>query len=186
MKTWMDGRLMFRQRIQSFRLSPEVFASSIAIAPPHRVSGTAIYLTADPKGVPKALLHNLKHNKVLHELTIVLSVQTVDEPYVDEAARLSIAMPSGDIWYVTINFGFSESPDVPRALAKVQIPGFENDPMKTTYFVGREAIVAGKKGGMLRWRKDLFIFLFNNAVSPTHFFSLPPDRVVEIGSQTQL
>ncbi len=186
MKTWMDGRVMFRERIQTFRLSPELFASSIAIAPPHRVSGTAIYLTADPKGVPKALLHNLKHNKVLHDLTIVLSVQTADEPFVDEGARVAVSGPFGDIWYVCVTFGFSESPDVPKAMAKVMIPGFDNDPMKTTYFVGREAIVQGKRGGMSRWRKDLFIFLFNNAVSPTHFFSLPPDRVVEIGSQTQL
>jgi KUP system potassium uptake protein len=186
MKTWMDGRLLFRQKIQAYRLSPEIFSSSIALAPPHRVSGTAIYLTGDPKGVPKAMLHNLKHNKVLHELTIVLSVQTVDEPYVDEAARITVNGPAGDIWYVTMSFGFSESPDVPKALAKVVLPGFDNDPMKTTYFVGREAIVAGKNTGMSRWRKDLFIFLFNNAVSPTHFFSLPPDRVVEIGSQTQL
>ena len=113
MKTWMDGRAIFSHKIQSFRLSPEVFAESIALAPPHRVSGTAIYLTADPKGVPKSLLHNLKHNKVLHDLTIVLSVQTADEPYVDEHARVSVAKPSGDIWYVTVNFGFSESQDVP-------------------------------------------------------------------------
>jgi KUP system potassium uptake protein len=186
MKTWMDGRAIFGQKIQAFRLSPELFASSIALSPPHRVSGTAIYLTGDPKGVPKSLLHNLKHNKVLHELTIVLSVQTVDEPYADPASRFSVSGPAGDIWYVTLSFGFSESPDVPKALGQATIPGFDNDPMKTTYFVGRESVVPGKKGGMLRWRKDLFIFLFNNAVSPTHFFSLPPSRVVEIGSQTQL
>jgi KUP system potassium uptake protein len=186
MKTWMDGRKLFAKKIQAFRLSPEIFASSIDLAPPHRVSGTAIFLTADPKGVPKALLHNLKHNKVLHELTIVLSVQTVDEPYVDDSARVTVSGPTGGMWYVALHFGFSETPDVPKALSRVAIPGFDNDPMKTTYFIGREAIVLGRKGGMLRWRKDLFAFLFNNAVSPTHFFRLPPDRVVEIGSQTQL
>ena len=186
MKTWMDGRKLFAKRVQTFRLSPDVFASSIAIAPPHRVSGTAIYLTADPKGVPKSLLHNLKHNKVLHDLTIVLSVQTVDEPYVDEAARATVSGPIGDLWYVAVHFGFSETPDVPKVLTKVTIPGFDNDGMKTTFFIGREAIVIGKRGGMLKWRKELFAFLFNNAVSPAHFFRLPPDRVVEIGSQTQL
>jgi KUP system potassium uptake protein len=186
MKTWMDGRRLFAKKIQAFRLSPEIFASSLDLAPPHRVSGTAIYLTADPKGVPKALLHNLKHNKVLHELTIVLSVQTVDEPYVDDSDRVAVSGPTGGMWYVALHFGFSESPDVPKALARVVIPGFDNDPMRTTYFIGREAIVLGRKGGMMRWRKDLFAFLFNNAVSPTHFFRLPPDRVVEIGSQTQL
>ncbi len=186
MKTWMDGRKLFAKKIQAFRLSPELFASSIALAPPHRVSGTAVYLTADPKGVPKAMLHNLKHNKVLHDLTIVLSVQTVDEPYVDDAARAVVTGPLGDMWYVALHFGYSETPDVPAALSRVVIPGFDNDRMKTTYFIGREALVVGKKGGMGKWRKELFSFLFNNAVSPTHFFRLPPDRVVEIGSQTEL
>jgi KUP system potassium uptake protein len=186
MKTWMDGRALFAKKIQAFRLSPELFASSLALNPPHRVAGTAIYLTADPKGVPKAMLHNLKHNKVLHDLTIVLWVQTVDEPRVSEASRVSVAGPTGGIWYVTLSFGFSETPDVPRALRKVRIPGFENDRMKTSYFIGREAIVLGKKGGMMKWRKEIFAFLFNNAVSPTHFFRLPPDRVVELGSQTEL
>jgi KUP system potassium uptake protein len=182
----MDGRKLFADKIKAFRLSPEVFASSIAINPPHRVDGTAIYLTADPKGVPKAMLHNLKHNKVLHELTIVLWVRTVDEPRVNEAARVSVSGPTGGIWYVALSFGFSETPDVPKALRRVRIPGFDNDRMKTSYFVGRESIVLGKKGGMMRWRKELFAFLFNNAVSPTHFFKLPPDRVVELGSQTEL
>jgi KUP system potassium uptake protein len=186
MKTWIDGRGLFGKKLQAVRLSPEIFASSIALAPPHRVPGTAIYLTGDSKGVPKALLHNLKHNKVLHELTIVLSVQTVDEPRVDNAERVEVSGPLGDMWYVSLHFGFSETPDVPAALSLAKIPGFENDPMKTTYFIGREDIVVGKKGGMMKWRKELFTFLFNNAVSPTHFFHLPPDRVVEIGSQTEL
>jgi KUP system potassium uptake protein len=186
MKTWMDGRKLFARKIQGFRLSPELFASTLALSPPHRVEGTAIYLTADPKGVPKAMLHNLKHNKVLHKLTIVLSVQTLDEPRVDESARASVSGPVGGIWYVRLNFGYSETPDVPKALRRVRIPGFENDHMNTTFFVGREAIVIGKKGGMMRWRKELFSFLFNNAVSPTHFFRLPPNRVVELGSQTEL
>jgi KUP system potassium uptake protein len=186
MKTWIDGRALFARKIQAYRLSPELFAQSIALAPPHRVSGTAIYLTADPKGVPKAMLHNLKHNKVLHELTIVLSVETVDEPRVAKAERSVVTGPFNGIWFVNLRFGFSENPDVPAALLGVEIPGFDKDVMKTTYFVGREAIVIGQKGGMMRWRKQLFTFLFNNALSPTHFFRLPPDRVVELGSQTEL
>jgi KUP system potassium uptake protein len=186
MKTWIDGRKIFGERIESFRLSPELFASSIALSPIHRVEGTAVYLTADPKGVPKAMLHNLKHNKVLHELTMVLSVQTVDEPRAEKAERASVSGPLGGIWYVALRFGFSETPDVPKALAAVEIPGFDHDPMRTTYFIGREAIVLGGKGGMMKWRKGLFAFLFNNAVSPTQFFRLPPNRVVELGSQTEL
>jgi KUP system potassium uptake protein len=187
MKTWTDGRKLFSKRMQAFRLSPELFASSIALDPPVRVPGTAVFLTADPKGVPKALLHNLKHNRVLHERTIVLSVQTTDEPSVSAASRAVIVGHEGGIWHVLLNFGFSETPDVPRAMRAVQIPGFVPDPMKTTYFLGREALVVSReRGGMMSWRKRLYTFLFNNAVSPTDFFRLPPDRVVEIGAKTEL
>jgi KUP system potassium uptake protein len=186
MKTWMDGRVLFGKKVAAYRMAPELFASSIALDPPVRVAGTAVFLTADPKGIPKALLHNLKHNKVLHELTIVLSVQTTDQPMVDEHERTSVVGHEGGLWHVLLRFGYSETPDVPKALDELRIPGFANDRMKTTYFLGRETIVLGQRGGMARWRKRLFAFLFDNAVSPTDFFRLPPDRVVEIGSQTAL
>jgi K+ transporter len=186
-KTWTDGRALFSKKIQTYRISPELFASSIALDPPVRVPGTAIFLTADPNGVPKALLHNLKHNRVLHERTIVLSVRTTDEPYVDDSERTEIVGHQGGIWHVLLHFGFSETPDVPAAMATVAIPGFDPDPMKTTYFLGREAVaISSRKGGMSAWRKRLFTFLFNNAGSPTDFFRLPPDRVIEIGSKTEL
>jgi len=191
MKTWTDGRRLFSKKLEVYRLSPELFASSIALDPPVRVPGTAIFLTVDPKGVPKALLHNLKHNRVLHETTIVLSVQTQDEPYVEESKRADLISHQGGIWHVLLHFGFSEMPDVPRAVANLHIPGFISDPMRVTYFLGREAIVVGRtrdrgKSGMMKWRKRLFTFLFNNAGSPTDFFRLPPDRVVEIGAKTEL
>ena len=187
MKTWIDGRKLFGRRMQAYRLTPELFAASIAIDPPARVPGTAIFLTADPNGVPKALLHNLKHNRVLHERTIVLSVQTTDEPTAAPAGRASIVGHEGGIWHVLLNFGFSETPDVPAAMAGLSIPGFSPDPMKTTYFLGREALVISReRGGMMMWRKRLYAFLFNNAISPTDFFRLPPDRVVEIGAKTEL
>ena len=187
MKTWTDGRKLFSTKLEIYRLSPQLFASSIALDPPVRVPGTAIFLTVDPKGVPKALLHNLKHNRVLHERTVVLSVQTQDEPYVDEAKRADIIGHEGGIWHVVLHFGFSETPDVPTAIAALKLPGFIADPMKITYFLGREAIAVGRnRGGMMKWRKRLFTFLFNNAVSPTEFFRIPPDRVVEIGAKTEL
>lgn len=186
MKTWMDGRKLFAKRIMAYRIDPEVFASSLELSPPHRVPGQAIYLTADPKGVPKALLHNLKHNKVLHETTIVLSVQTLDQGRVEADARCTVGPSAGGIQYVSLNFGFSESPDVIKALESSAIPGFQYDRMSTTFFVGREAIVIGARGGMMKWRKALFAFMFANALSPTHFFRLPPDRVVELGAQTEI
>jgi K+ transporter len=186
-KTWTDGRALFSRKMQAYRLSPELFASSIALDPPIRVPGAAVFLTADPKSVPKALLHNLKHNRVLHETTIVLSVQTTDEAHVDEASRVSIVGHEGGIWHVILHYGYSETADLPAAMGGVKIPGLPRDPMQITYFLGREAVVVGKgTGGMAKWRKRLFTFLFNNASSPTDFFNLPQDRVVEIGAKTEL
>ncbi len=186
MKTWMDGRRLFGRKVETFRIEPEIFVSSFSLDPALRVPGTAVFLTADPKGIPKALLHNLKHNKVLHEMTIVLSVQTTDRPRVEEAERASVVGHEGGIWHAILRFGYSETPDVPKTMRALPIPGFADDPMKITYFLGRETIVIGARDGMARWRKRLFAFLFGNAVSPTAFFRLPPDRVVEIGSQTVL
>lgn len=187
MKTWVDGSDLFRKKLQIFRLDLGDFAEIINKSPPTRVKGTAIFFSANPNGLPKALLHNLKHNRVLHELTIILSVQTAEEPYVAEDSRISVQDHPGGIYHVVMRFGFSETPDVPKALDALKIRGFRNDPMQITYFLGREAVAIGPKSGELaRWRKFFFIFLFKNAESPTDYFRLPADRVVEIGSKTEL
>jgi len=187
MKTWVDGNNLFRKKLQGFRLDIADFAAMIVKAPPVRVKGTAIFLSANPKSVPKALLHNMKHNKVLHEVTILLSVQTVDEPFVAPEDRLTVVEYPGGLHQVLLHFGFSETPDVPKELEQLELQGFDHDPMKTTYFLGREAIAVGpKREGMARWRRVLFIFLFKNAESPTDYFRLPADRVVEIGAKTEL
>ncbi len=187
MKTWMDGRAAFAKKMQAFRLAPDVFAASIKINPPVRVAGSAVFLTGDPRGVPKALLHNLKHNRVLHDRTIILSVQTVEEPSVEEAERVATRALDAGIWQIVLSYGFSETPDVPAALAAVKIPGFSPTAMDTAYFVGREALVVSRKrSSMALWRKRLFAFMFSNALSATGFYRLPPNRVVEIGAQTEL
>ncbi|MGO8694649.1 MAG: potassium transporter Kup [Rectinemataceae bacterium] len=187
MRTWMDGRSLFHDKMSSFRLAPDVFAASIAMNPPVRVPGTAVFMTGDPRGVPKALLHNLKHNRVLHELTIIASVRNVDVPRVDEQERAVVSGQADGIWQVVLSYGFSETPDVPAALVRVKIPGFSPQSMATTYFVGREAlIITSKKSAMSYWRKRLFGFMFGNALNATDFFRLPPNSVVEIGAQTEL
>jgi KUP system potassium uptake protein len=187
MKTWVDGSDLFRKKLQIFRLDLADFAQIIEQSPPTRVKGTAIFFSANPKGLPKALLHNLKHNRVLHELTIILSVQTAEEPYVADDSRISVQAHPGGIYHVVMRFGFSETPDVPKALDALHIPGFTNDTMQITYFLGREAVAIGPKSGeMASWRKLFFMFLFKNAESPTDYFRLPADRVVEIGSKTEL
>jgi KUP system potassium uptake protein len=186
MKTWIDGRELFGKKVEAFRIDLDAFARSIAAEPPLRVQGTAVFLTASPNGAPKALLHNLKHNKALHQNTVVLSIQTVDEPVVCAADRVSLRSLDCGIWFLVLRFGFSETPDVPRALAAVPFPGFDVDWNRVTYFVGRETIIVGKRGGMLAWRKRIFAFLFGNAVSPTDFFRLPPDNIIALGSQTEM
>jgi len=110
----------------------------------------------------------------------------MDQPRVDESERASVVGHEGGIWHAILRFGYSETPDVPKTMGVLPISGFVNDPMKVTFFLGRETIVIGSRNGMAKWRKRLFAFLFGNAVSPTAFFRLPPDRVVEIGSQTVL
>ena len=187
MRTWMDGRSLFRAKMSSFRLTPDVFAASVTMNPPVRVPGAAVFLTGDPKGVPKALLHNLKHNRVLHELTIIASVMTIDVPRVDAQDRAVVTGHADGIWQVILSYGFSETPDVPASLARVKIPGFTPVAMATTYFVGRESlVVTTKRGGMSYWRKRLYSFMFGNALNATDFFRLPPNSVVEIGAQTEL
>jgi KUP system potassium uptake protein len=187
MKTWMDGRALFRAKMSAFRLAPEIFAASIKINPPYRVPGTAVYLTGDPKGVPKALLHNLKHNRVLHERTIILSVRTIESPTIDTEERIVVVPLDLGMWQVVVSFGFSETPDIPAALSLAPIPGFSPRALDTTYFVGRESLViSSKAGGMRAWRKRLFGFMFGNALSATDFFRLSPNSVMEVGSQTEL
>ena len=188
MKTWVDGNALFKRKLQIIPISPEDFAKTIAAAPPARVRGTAVFLTANPKALPKALLHNLKHNQVLHDLTIILSVQTVDEPHVEKDKRLTVTRLPAGICHAIMNFGFSETPDVPAALAELKMTGFDHNPMKITYFIGREAIALGarKRGEMSTWRKVLYLFLVKNAESPTDYFRLPAERVVELGSKTEM
>lgn len=185
MRTWIDGRALFRRRMRIFRIEPGVFAESILLSPPVRMPGSAVFLTGDPNGVPKALLHNLKHNRILHSLTVITSVVYLDEPFVEEGERSSYRDLGQGLLHVTLRFGFREVPDVPAALALAKVPGL--DPSHATWFVGREDLVLHHhRGGMAYWRKRIFGFLFANASDATNYFHLPPNDVVEIGSQTEL
>ena len=185
MKTWLDGRGIFRSKMGKFRIEPRVFADSLRLKLPLRVPGTAVFLTGDPNGVPKALLHNLKHNRILHELTIILSVQNSDLPFIEEAERITMVDHRDGMHHIVLTYGYSETPNVPAHLARVPIKGL--DPRRATYFVGRESLVIVKgRGEMAWWRKRIYAFMFGNALNATDFFKLPPNNVVEIGSQTEL
>ena len=187
MKTWLDGRKLFAEQMRRFHLSPAIFASSIALNPPTRIPGTAVFLTANPDGVPKALLHSLKHYRVLHARTILLTIETFDTPRVDAEERSEVRELEAGIWQVHLRFGFSESPDIPRALRGLPIPAFSPEAPDLTYFVGKESLFFTKAEGGLRWlQKRVFGFMFSNALNATDFFRLPTNKIIELGGRTQL
>ena len=154
--------------------------------PPTRVEGTAIFMTPNPTVVPHALLHNLKHNRVLHETTVILTIRTEEIPHVAPEHRIAVEPFGNGIYRIHANYGFSEVPDVPALLASVEMPGIRFDPMQTTFFLGREALVVTDRPPMAAWRKRLFCFMSQNARNATSFFQLPANRVVELGSQIEL
>ena len=187
MKTWRDGRAALRQMVEASILSLEDFTNGLGPNPPHRVKRTAVFLAGNPRGVPTALLHNLKHNRVLHELTLIVSVQTLEQPRVPEEQRAEVKDWGQGIWTIVLNFGFSELPDVPQTLTSLNIPGLAFNPHQTTYFLGRESlVVSSRKRTMMQWRKKLFWFMSHNALAATSFFRLPVNQVVEISAQTEL
>jgi len=186
MSTWRRGRELVMREVRQSGLALEPFIASIAAHPPVRVSGTAIFLTANREGVPHALLHNLKHNKVLHERNVMLTVETVDAPIADTDERAEVE-PLGDEFYtLTLRFGFAEDPDVPRALQAIRQCGAPFDLMDTTFFLSRESIVATDRPGMALWRDRIFAFMSRNAIPATAFFKIPGNRLIELGTQVEI
>ena len=143
-------------------------------------------MTAQPRGTPPALAHNLRYNKILHEHVVVLNVTTARVPLVAEDARLTVQKLGCGIFNVHVQYGFMEDPDVPFALQMAKIRGVEIDFDDVTYFLGRETIIVSAKHGMARWREALFVLMARNAVRATAFFRLPPERVVELGVQVEM
>ena len=187
LRTWRRGRELLYQEIRTGGIDLDTFLPGLMLAPPVRVPGTAVFLIAQQGMVPQALLHNLKHNKVLHERNVFLTVKTLNVPYAPKGDRLRID-PIGDEFHrVTIRFGFMETPDVPLALMRsCDQGGIHFDPMDTTYFASRETVVATRYGGMPIWRDKLFAIMHRNAAPATGFFHIPGNRLVELGSQVEI
>ncbi|POG11058.1 potassium transporter Kup [Pseudomonas putida] len=186
MTTWKRGRTIIVERLDESSLPLELFIASLQAQPPHRVSGTAVFLSARPEAVPHALLHNLLHNQVLHEQVVLLTVVFEDEPRVSVARRCEVEAFGDGFFRVCLHFGFIEEPDVPLALSRCQRAGLDFGPMRTTYFLSRETVIAGKQQGMARWREHLFAFLLKNANSTLRYFKLPLNRVIELGTQVEM
>ncbi|CAK0763050.1 putative potassium transport system protein kup [Azospirillaceae bacterium] len=198
MTTWKSGRALLEQLLSETDLPLEYFLKRAMIKPPTRVAGTAIFMTSDQNGVPQPLLHNMKHNKILHQRVIFLTVQTEDVPYVAEGKRFEIIPLEQNFFRVLLRYGFIEDPNIPKDLENCRKAGLEFDMMDTSFFIGRETMVLSTEQKlpfwkrlafpwkMPTWQKSVFIWMARNAVSITEFFKIPANRVVELGTQLEL
>jgi KUP system potassium uptake protein len=186
MTTWRRGRRILADRIGAGRVPLEALIESLQGHPPHRVSGAAVFMYGNADTTPPALLHNLKHNQVLHQQVIVLAVETAEVPHVAETERVTLESLGLGFHRAVLLYGFMEEPDVPRGLAALAPLGLELTPMTTTYFLGRETLIPTRRPGMWPIRKQLFAVMSRNARTASSFFHLPPNRVVELGSQIEL
>jgi KUP system potassium uptake protein len=186
MTTWKNGRALLYKRLKEEAMELEPFIEAIGAHPPTRVQGTAIFMTPNPAGVPHALLHNLKHNKVLHEKVVLATVRTEDIPHVPEHERLEVERLPHGFYRVLISYGFKDEPDLPRELERCAKHGLELDMMDSSFFIGKETLIPRMDSEMAFWREKLFIGMFRNADSVTNYFKLPPNRVVELGAQVTL
>jgi KUP system potassium uptake protein len=186
MTTWRRGRDLVLRELKQSGLALEPFIASVTSHPPLRVPGTAIFLTANVNAVPNALLHNLKHNKVLHERNVLMTVETLEIPIAEYGERTEITALGHEFYRVVIRFGFAEDPDIPGALERCEAKGLGFDMMDTTFFISRETVIATDRPGMPLWRDKLFAFLARNASSATAFFRIPGNRLIELGTQVEI
>jgi KUP system potassium uptake protein len=184
--TWKRGRSMLFARLAQETMPIDAFLAAITAAPPTRVPGTAVFLTSTPGRVPQALLHNLKHNKVLHERVVFLTIATREIPIVPSSERVQIGDLGCNFWQVEAYFGFKEDPDVPALLDECGRRGLSFDMMDTSFFVSRETLIPTVSPGMALWRERLFASMSKNATKATEFFNVPTNRVVELGTQVEL
>jgi len=183
--TWATGRRILRERLGGSELTMEMFIASSTKSLP-RVPGTAIFLSASPTAVPPALLHNVKHNKVLHERIVVLTVLIEQVPHVPEEKRFEAQPLDSGFFRILLRYGFMEEVDIPQALGRTEMCNGRFKPMDTSYFLGRQTLIPSSKPGMAMWREHLFAWMVRNAESAMEFFKLPVNRVVELGSQVEI
>ncbi len=184
--TWKRGRLLLMERLSPGSIPIEPFIQSVTAHPPTRVPGTAVFLTAASEGVPHALLHNLNHNKVLHERIVLLTVSTIDIPHVPDEERIDVQSLGTDFYRLIVRYGFKDEPDVPRALELASVKGFKFEMMETSFFLSRQTLIPKVGPGMALWQEKLFALMSRNASSATTFFKIPANRVVELGTRIEL
>jgi len=186
MLTWKDGRRLLNTKLQADAIDLNSFLDAVFVSPPARVAGTAVFLTAAPGTVPNAMLHNLKHNKVLHEINLFVTVVNHEVPWIGMDKRLSIESLGHDCWQVVVNYGFKNDPDLPKALLHMRGRGCDLDAMTTSYFLSRDTVVPTIGSGMAPWREKLFAQMHLNASGAADFLNLPSNSVVELGSKIEI
>jgi len=186
MSTWKRGRALLNDSLRSDALNLNDFLEAVFVSPPVRVEGTAVFLTAEPGTVPNALLHNLKHNKVLHEHNLFVTVRSHEVPWIGMHKRTEIEPLGHDCWQVIVHYGFKNDPDLPKALQQLKGRGCSLDPMSTSYFLSRDIVIPSIGGGMAQWREKLFAQMHHNASAAAEFLNLPNNSVVELGSKIEI
>ena len=186
MITWKDGRHLLNEALRADAIDLKGFLEAVFIEPPTRVPGTAVFLTADTGTVPNAMLHNLKHNKVLHENNLFVTVRTHEVPWIGMDRRVEIESLGHHCWQVLVHYGFKNDPDLPKALQAIRGRGCDLDPMTTSYFLSRDTVVPTIGSGMAQWREKLFAQMHRNAGAAADFLRLPNNAVVELGSKIEI
>jgi KUP system potassium uptake protein len=186
MMTWKQGRAQLNAALRQDALDLPGFLEAVFVSPPARVDGTAVFLTAEPGNVPNALLHNLKHNKVLHQNNLFVTVRNHEVPWIGMDRRLEIEPLGHDCWQVIVHYGFKNDPDLPSALQQIRTRGCELDPMTTSYFLSRDIVIPTLGHGMAPWREKLFAQMHHNASAAAAFLNLPNNAVVELGSKIEI
>ncbi|MDI1236922.1 MAG: potassium transporter Kup [Polaromonas sp.] len=186
MMTWKQGRALLNQKLRADAIDLPGFLEAVFVSPPARVEGTAVFLTAEPGAVPNALLHNLKHNKVLHAQNLFVTVRSHEVPWIGLDKRLSIESLGHNCWQVVIHYGFKNDPDLPKALEQMRTRGCELEVMTTSYFLSRDVVVPTIGSGMAPWREKLFAQMHHNASGAADFLNLPNNSVVELGSKIEI
>ena len=186
MLTWKDGRRLMNQKLKADAIDLPSFLEAVFVSPPARVDGTAVFLTGEIGTVPNALLHNLKHNKVLHANNLFVTVRNLETPWIGLDKRIEIDSLGHDCWQVVINYGFKNDPDVPKALQHIKARGCDLNAMTTSYFLSRDTVVPTLGEGMAPWREKLFAQMHRNASAAADFLNLPNNAVVELGSKIEI
>jgi KUP system potassium uptake protein len=186
MSTWKFGATWRARELAKSRMRFDQLFATLKLEPPKRVKGTAVFMSQDPNGTPPALLHQLKHNQVLHDQVVILTILGTDTPAVSAGERVEVTQLEHGFWRVIARYGFMETPRVPEVMRAAAMQGLESHRGRTSYFLGRETFVSTGRSELPGWRRALFLFLARNARSPTEYFAIPPNEVVELGAQMEV